>query len=203
VTKPPAKPAAAPAPASAQAEERTPPLSHPLRSGALSMRKPTRFDLRPDVQTCAAVAADLGLLSVSALRFKGEIRPAANRDFVLEADLEAVVDQPCAITLAPVRSTIHETVTRRYVSDWAEPSGDEVEMPEDDSSEGIPEVIDLGGVALEALVLALPLYPRAPGAALGDVAAAPPGAAPLRDADLKPFAGLAALRDRLDGGTEG
>ena len=58
MTKPPAKPAAAPAPASAQAEERTPPLSHPLRSGALSMRKPTRFDLRPDVQTCAAVAAD-------------------------------------------------------------------------------------------------------------------------------------------------
>nr|WP_246831364.1 DUF177 domain-containing protein [Pseudotabrizicola formosa] len=166
------------------------------------MRKPTRFDLVPDAATRAAIAADLGLLSVPYLRFKGEIRPAPNRDFVLEADLSAVVDQPCVISLAPVRAEITETVRRRFVSDWVDPTGDEVEMPEDDTAEGIPEVIDVGVVALESLVLALPMYPRAPGAELGEVAATPPGAAPLRDEDLKPFAALAALKDKLGGGSD-
>jgi hypothetical protein len=51
-------------------------------------------------------------------------------------------------------------------------------------------------------VLALPLYPRAPGAALGAITATPPGAAPLGDAELKPFASLAALRTKLEGGSD-
>ncbi|RGP36145.1 DUF177 domain-containing protein [Pseudotabrizicola alkalilacus] len=178
-------------------------MSQTFRSGALSMRKPTRFDLQPDAATRKAIADELGLLSVPFLHFKGEIRPAPNRDFVLEAELKAVVAQPCVVTLAPVRAEITETVLRRYVSDWEEPTGDEAEMPEDDTAEPIPEVIDVGLVALEALVLALPLYPRAAGAELGEVAATPPGAEPLRDADLKPFASLAALKDKMEGGAEG
>ncbi|MDO8885167.1 DUF177 domain-containing protein [Pseudotabrizicola sp.] len=180
-----------------------PALSQPFRSGALSMRKPTRFDLTPDAATRKAAAVELGLISVPALRFKGEIRPAPNRDFVLEAHLTAIVEQPCGVTLAPVRAEIRETVRRRYVSDWVEPQGDEAEMPEDDTAEAMPEVIDAGLVALEALVLSLPLYPRAAGAELGEIVATPPGAAPLRDEDLRPFASLAALKDKMGGGTEG
>ena len=178
-------------------------LSQPFRSGALSMRKPTRFDLQPDAATRKALAADLGLLSVPHLRFKGEIRPSPNRDFVLEAELTALVNQPCVVSLAPVRAEIAEKVLRRYVSDWVEPEGDEVEMPEDDTAEPMPDVIDAGLVALEALMLALPLYPRAAGAELGEIAAVPPGAEPLRDADLKPFASLAALKDKMGSGAEG
>jgi uncharacterized metal-binding protein YceD (DUF177 family) len=191
----------APLPAEIVAKAATPLLSHAFRSGALSMRKPTRFELRPDVATRQAIASDLGLLALPMLHFKGEIRPAGSRDFILEADLHAIVDQPCAITLVPVRSDIRETVVRRYLSDWTEPSGDEVEMPADDTTEGIPEVIDAGAVALEALTLALPLFPRAPGAELGEVAATPPGAEPLKDTDLKPFASLAALKGRMEGGS--
>ncbi|PJF10910.1 DUF177 domain-containing protein [Pseudorhodobacter sp. MZDSW-24AT] len=181
------------------APERSPALSHPLRSGALSMRKPTRFALSPEPAQRQAIAEDLGLLAVRTFHFKGELRPAPNRDFVLEAELEAEIEQPCVVTLAPVPAKIRETVTRRFVADWVEPSGDEVEMPEDDSAEPIPEVIDVGAVALEALVLALPQYPRAPGAELGELVATPPGAEPLRDVDLKPFASLAALKDKLGG----
>mgnify|MGYP005857179351 CR=1 FL=1 len=194
--KKPTPPASTPDPTPAVSP---PPLSQPFRSGALSLRKPTRFDLTPDATTRKAIAADLDLLAVPYVHFKGEIRPAPNRDFVLEAELIAVVDQPCGVTLAPVRAEIRETVRRRYVSDWVEPQADEVEMPEDDTAEGLPEVIDAGLVALEALALALPLYPRAPGAELGEIAATPPGAVPLRDADLKPFAALAALKQKLDG----
>lgn len=184
----------------------SPPLHHPLRTGALSPRKPTRFDLRPEASVRAAIASALDLLDLPAFRFRGELRPTGRSDYLLEAELTASVVQPCSVTLAPVPATIAETVRRNYLSNWQDPEGDEVEMPEDDTQEPLPEVIDLGAVAIEALALSLPLYPRAPDVALGEAVFAPPGSEPLREADLKPFAGLAALRDRLaasDSGSEG
>ena len=67
---------------------------------------------------------------------------------------------------------------------------------EDDEIEPLAERIDLGLVATEALALALPAYPRKPGAELGPAASAPPGPAPPRTR-AKPFAALAALRGKL------
>jgi hypothetical protein len=56
-------------------------------------------------------------------------------------------------------------------------------------------------VATEALALALPAYPRRDGATLGaHAASAPPGAAPLTDAEVRPFAALAALRAKYGEG---
>lgn len=178
-------------------------LSHPLRVAALSNRKPVRFDLKPDEATREAMAATLDITAVPAFRFKGELRPVGRQDFVLEGELEATVEQPCSVTLVPVITKLKETVLRRYDADFAFPEGDEVEMPEDDSVEPLPDVIDVGVVATEALALALPLYPRAEGAELGEAVFTAPGEAPLRDGDLKPFAGLAALKDRLGGGNSG
>ncbi len=172
-------------------------FSHPLRTGALSSRKPTRFALMPDAAARAAVAAELGLLTLSHLIFKGELRPSGARDFVLEARLEATVEQPCGLTLAPVTTAVAEDVIRHYLFEWSDPTGDDVQMTGDDTTDPLPEVIDVAAVAVEALTLALPLYPRAPGVAWAPVSAAPEGVAPLQDDDLKPFAGLAALRGRL------
>lgn len=172
-------------------------LSHPLRSGALSSRKPTRFDLRPDADQRTAMAAELGLLALHAFRFAGEVVPVGRQDFTLRARLEARLDQACIVTLAPVPAQIEEEVERRYLHDYVLPEAEEVEMPEDDSLEPLPEVIDVGAVAMEALALALPLYPRSPGAALGEATFPPPDAEPLADEAVKPFASLAALRDKL------
>jgi uncharacterized metal-binding protein YceD (DUF177 family) len=164
-----------------------------LRTGGLSPRKPTRFDHEAGAEERKALASDLGLLALRKLRLTGEITPAGRDAMELTARLQAEADQACVVTLTPVRAVIDETVRRRFVADLSQPEGDEVEMPEDDSTEPMPEVIDLAEVAAEALALALPLYPRAPGAELGTVVLAPEGVAPLTDADLKPFAGLAAL----------
>lgn len=180
-----------------------PPFHHPLRSATLATRKPTRFDLRPDRSTRDWMATQLGLIALPAFRFVGEIRPAGREDFTLEAKLTAEAVQPCSVTLAPVTAHLTEDVRRHYIAKWQEPEGDEVEMPEDDSEEPLPETIDLALVALEALELSLPLYPRAEGVALGEAVFAAPGTAPLRDEDLRPFAGLAALKSRLDGSDQG
>ena len=173
------------------------------RSAALSSRKPTRFDLRATEAERQALANDLGLIDLPAFRLKGEIRPVGRNDFELAAHLDADAVQPCSVTLSPVPAKLSEDIRRLYIADWHDPEGDEVEMPEDDSQEPLPEVIDLLDVARESLALALPLYPRAAGVALGEAVFAGPGTAPLRDDDLKPFAGLAALKAKLEPGSGG
>ena len=153
--------------------------SQPYRVTALPTRKPMRFTFAPDAAGRAAIAAELGLLDLPELRLAGEIRPAGKSDFTLEAALTARVVQPCSITLAPVPASIAEPVRRTYVRDYRLPDADEVEL-EDDTTDPLPEVIDVADVAREALALA--------------------GTAPLKDEDLRPFAGLAGLKAKLEGG---
>ena len=181
-----------------------PALSLPFRVATLSPRKPTRFDIIADPDQCRALAAELGLSRVESLSFKGEIRPSGKRDFMVVAELAARIVQPCSITLVPVKTTITDLVERKFLADFAVPEGVELEMHDgDDAIEPLPEVIDAGFLATEALALLVPLYPRAPGAVLGEVAVTEPGIVALRDQDLKPFAGLAALKARLDGQNSG
>ena len=176
------------------------PFSQPLRIAALAARKPTRFRLEADAAQRAVIAQDLGITALAALSFKGELRPLRSRDWELVADLVAEVEQPCSVTLVPVRTAISEKVERRYLADMPEPEADEIEMPTDDSQEALPAVIDPAAVAVEALALALPMYPRAPQAELGEAVFAADGVQPLRDEDLRPFSALASLAQKLESG---
>ena len=106
--------------------------------------------------------------------------------------------QSCVVTLAPVPAEVAEDVSRLYLADWVAPEAEEYEIPEDDSQEALPEVIDIAEVLREALALALPPWPRAEGADLGEAVFAPPGETPLTEEALKPFAGLANLLKRDD-----
>lgn len=167
--------------------------SQPYPTAQLLRRKHTAVVFAPDATARAAIAATLDLISLHAFRMTGEICPAGKHDLVLTARIMARMVQPCSVTLAPVETRIDEAVLRRYLTDFAEPEGSEVEMAEDDTTDPMTDSIDAAAVAIEALALALPLYPRSAGADLGEAVFAPPGAAPLRDADLRPFARLAGL----------
>ncbi len=173
-------------------------LSLPFRVATLSPRKPTRFDIVASPAQRSALAQELGLSRVDSLTFKGEIQPKGKHDYVIVADLNARIVQPCSISLQPVKTDISEAVRRTFLADFVVPEGDELELTGDETIDPLPEVIDAGLVATEALVLAIPLYPRAPGAELGDASFAEPGVKPLDDADLKPFAGLAGLKAQLE-----
>lgn len=175
----------------------TPSETH-LRLAALARNVPFAFRLEPDANARALLARELDILGLKKLRFEGEVMPEGNSDWHLKARIGATVVQACVSTLAPVTTRIEEDVERRYVAAFDEPEGGiEVEMPEDDSIEPLPVTLDLAGVMAEALALALPAYPRADGAESGDTQVAAPGVAPLTDEDVKPFAGLASLRDKL------
>lgn len=168
-----------------------------LRMADLTGNRRRAFDIQPEASERAELARELGLLALDALRFVGEVRPSGRADAVLEARLLAQATQACVVSLAPVPCTLDAVVQRTYVADWSDPEGDEIEMPEDDSREPMPTLLDLRAVMAEALALALPDYPRAPGATLGEAVFAAPGVEPLRDEALRPFSGLAALKDRL------
>ena len=170
-----------------------PPLSEPLRVAELATRKANRFKFIPDAAARAQVAEWAQIEALKALEFTGELVTRGRSDWVLTGKLSARVVQACSLTGAPVAARIEEEVLRRYLADWVAPTGEEAEMPEDDSEEPLGAVIDIAHVALEALELALPLYPRAEGAEFGAMEAAPEGAAPLESARPSPFAGLAGL----------
>lgn len=171
-----------------------------LQVSSLSQNKPTRFTLIPDEPTRRAIAQELDISALKKLRFEGEITPEGKRGFSLSGMLGATVVQACVVTLAPVTLRIDERVSLSFVppaqlEKFAEAS--EVEMPDDDRTEALGEVIDLELVMTEALMLNTPAYPRADGAALDVTTFAAEGITPLQNEELKPLAGLAALRDKL------
>lgn len=168
-----------------------PPFTHRLRVAHLNPHKPTPVMLEPDADTRAAIAAELGLLALPAMRFQAEISVGGNSAWVIAGRLTAEVVQPCVVTLEPVTTHIDESLRRIFSPHAATPEAEETEMP-DDEIEPLGQFIDPAEIAIEALALALPLYPRAEGAEL------PAESHPEQDGDAtrRPFAGL----DRLLGG---
>jgi uncharacterized metal-binding protein YceD (DUF177 family) len=138
----------------------------------------------------------VGAVSVEALGFKGRLRPL-DAGWDLQAKLTAHVVQRCVVSLDPVTERVEQTVRRRFLPE-ATPVETEIEIsPEhDDEIEPLGRRIDLGLVATEALALALPDYPRRPGAQLIGVTE---DDIPGEESEGRPFAALAALRDRMGG----
>lgn len=165
----------------------------------LSTRHPTRFNIVPSDAERQAIMETLGLSNLRKLRFVGEIEPKGRKGWTLKATLGATVVQPCIVTLEPVTTRIDETVVRRFELEEDLPeAGSEMEMPEDDTVELVPEVISAHGIMIESLSLALPAYPRAESAELGEAVFAEKGIVPMSEEDIKPFAGLKSLRDALE-----
>jgi uncharacterized metal-binding protein YceD (DUF177 family) len=169
----------------------------PLRVADLAQNSVTGFDFRPDSSEMQALARQLGLSGLRKLHFAGTIAAQGRRDWVLEARLGVSVTQPCVVTLDPVNTRIDTNVRRTFLANWSDPTEEEVEMDADDSVEPLGTHIDPRAIMIEALMLALPSYPRKSEAELGEAVFTKPGNAPMRDEDARPFAGLAGLRDTL------
>lgn len=159
--------------------------------------QPIAFDITPDAKALEVLAAELDLVALRKLRLKGALHPVGRADWEARAHLGATVVQPCVVTLAPVTTRIETDVTRLFVPQIEVPEGEEIEIPQEDSPEPLGRGIDLHLLMTEALALALPDYPRAEGAELGQAVFTEPGAQPMTDEDARPFAALKGLRDQL------
>ena len=85
----------------------------PFRMAAVSGKKPLHFNFVPDAAARALIAQSLALLDLPEFAFKGSLAPESRGDVGLSAKMTAVVVQPCAITLAPVRSRLGDDCERR------------------------------------------------------------------------------------------
>lgn len=169
-----------------------PEFSHVIEVAQL--RDGLDFDIAPTPAQAAALARLMDASALRKMRFRGRLSPLGARGWELDATLGATVVQPCVVTLEPVTTRIDQPVHRRFLP-LAGPASTEIRLDaeEDDALEPLGDRIDLGLVATEALALALPAYPRKPGAEL-------PAGAPEDTGDtdevIRPFAALAALRKR-------
>ncbi len=160
----------------------------------------TPFLLEPNAETRGALAEELNALSLRKVRFVGEITPHGRNAWQLKADLGATVVQSCIATLEPVTTRIDSEVSRRFVPAHkivAPEAGTETEMTDEDDIEELGDAIDLDAILAEALSLAIPAYPRKEGAEVADAQFSAQGVAPMRDEDMRPFAGLTSLRDKM------
>ena len=148
------------------------------------------FDIAPTPAEAGALARLLDARSVRKMRFAGRLTPLPRGAWQLDAALGATVVQSCVVTLDPVTTRIDQPVRRTFLPEPTRAAEIVVDPEEDDEIEPLTDRIDLGLVATEALALALPAYPRKPGATLGPDTPPPDEDAP------KPFAALAALRGK-------
>lgn len=176
------------------------PLSHTLAVATLSKAKPKGFDLRPEADDLDRIATFLGIRGVSDLRFKGDIASGPDDSWIVSARLTGVAVQDCVVTLDPVDQKIDEQVEQTFIPE-AELTEEDFDLDPDAEEDIAPyqDIIDLGALAVENLALALEPYPRRDDAAVPTSSFTAPGVAPLKDEDLKPFAGLAALKEKLAG----
>jgi hypothetical protein len=169
-----------------------PDFARVLRLAQLRDLESFDFDVAPTANEAAALARLLGASAVRKMRFAGRLEPAGRGGWRLEARLGATVVQPCVVTLEPVTTRIDQPVRRTWLPETGRPPAEVVlDAEADDEPEPLGERIDLGLVATEALALAVPAYPRKPGASLR------PPAGDADDERPRPFAALAALRGKL------
>jgi uncharacterized metal-binding protein YceD (DUF177 family) len=175
------------------------PWLHPVRPADLKKNHAHDFVLEPSAEIRQILAQTLGILGIRKLRMQGQLQPVGQNDWRFTGRIGATVVQSCVVTLDPVTTRIDEPVERVFIKDWETPdSGSEMEMPEDDTTEALTDVIDLGQIMAEALALALPPYPRSGDAEPVELNYTEPGKTALNDETSKPFAGLSALRDKLE-----
>ena len=178
-------------------------VNPPLNSGKIAVRTlksraDNAFLLRPDSAARARIAAFLGFDAVEKLRFEGTLCPDGREDWLLSATLGATIVQPCIVTQNPVTTRIDTPVRRRLLADPPRPDpADEAPFDGDDAWDALESEIDLHAIMCESLALAAPEFPRQPGAKLENAAVSPPGVAAIDAKGAKPFASLAALRDKL------
>ena len=176
----------------------TPEFSRILKVSSLNNTVNFEFDETPTEDETNAMAALFDVVSIRKMRFQGVISPFEDEGWLLEGSLGASISQNCVVTLERVRTRLDLDVRRIFIP-MAEPDENEITLDasHNDELEPLGREIDLGLIAIEALALAIPEYPRIEGAELPEGSFSPPDTADIEEDAPKPFAGLAALKEKL------
>lgn len=175
-----------------------PPLLHRVQVVTLDPEGENRFRLRPDAAERERIARFLDIPAVERMAMTGRILRLGD-GWQVRGQLTATVVQDCVVTLEPVRGTVDVPVRRSYQPGVEAPRAEDLELHEQDldAPDPLGSAIDLGELAVETLTLNLDRYPRAEGAELERTSALEDGSEASAGEEERPFAGLAALRERM------
>jgi uncharacterized metal-binding protein YceD (DUF177 family) len=164
------------------------PLGRPSRDGTVEAIEATPAE-------CAALARRFGLPGIATLSARFRLTPGEAGTVLAEGWLTAAVTQGCVVTAEPFDDVITESFTLRFVpvAQFDEDAEEDIEAPDEIPYEG--RAIDLGETAAEQLALALPPYPRRPGAALAAGVDVVPPEEPSAASGVSPFAALSRFRE--------
>jgi len=147
---------------------------------------------------------DIGILRERERSYSGDANAEDLVWLANEADAHAVKSLSYSLESRPWRKGI--MIEGKIAAYDAEGVGLEIEISDDfelgEPVDPLEDPLDLSALIAETLALALPEYPRADNTEPVEAAAAPAGTAPLTDDDVKPFADLKALRDKMSGAEE-
>ncbi len=164
------------------------------------------FEIETSAEERAAIAKRLDLIELNSLSASLRLVVDNDRGGVdVAGRFAAETVQPCAVTTEPLVCKVAGALAVCYAFD-AE-ADTPVEIDAEDESDDVPAEpivdggFDLGEALTQALSLEIDPYPRAPGLSF-DIhiggAAAEQGANTDAAAEAGPFAGLAALKNKLE-----
>lgn len=142
-----------------------------------------------------ALARRFKVREVSRLGYMADVKPYED-GWRVTGVARAELVQGCVVTLEDLPQVVEESFSRVFLPDAPDPDLADIDPSEDeDPPEPLGRSLDPAEMAAEAVALAIDPYPRKPGARFeGETAAeAAEGGAPT----TRPFAALAALRDRM------
>ncbi len=170
-----------------------PPFSRPFSVEELLRRPEEPLTLTADPDELAALASEVGVVSIEALKAVLKI-VKQGKEVRVTGEIRASVTQECVVTLEPFASEIAEDVdvrfafpaapipsqhreggrmSRRRAQDMMDHRPAPPVLPtheEDDPPDTIIDgKIDLGALAVEFMALGLDPYPRKPGAAFAEM----------------------------------
>ena len=173
-----------------------------VRFSELNQSKPFEFHFMLSNQEISDLIKRLDLLDLKKVSLFGILSPININEWSLKAELRATVKQKCVVSFKPVQTIVYETINRTFSSSALQNVSavdDDGTSPVifDDTLHEFNDTIDLADIIFEELTLILPLYPRLEGAELGSYSVTEPGAKPLNQENVKPFAQLSGLKDKL------
>lgn len=147
-----------------------------------------------------ALARRFGVPAVRRLTARAELAPWGPDGWRVWGVAEAGLVQTCVVTLEPVDTEVAERFERFLApaARMAEAAA-LVGSGAEDALDALSASIDVGEIAAETVALAIDPYPRRAEVSFEGCVQGPPGAEPLTDEAVRPFARLAALRARRGG----
>ena len=173
-----------------------------VRLSEINQSKQFEFNLILSNKKISELVKRLDVLKIKKLSFLGTLSSLSLNEWKLKAELRATVKQRCVVSSEPVQTTINEKISRTFShlasQNTSEPDDDGTSpVIFDDTLHELNDHIDLAEIIFEELTLILPLYPKIEGAKLGSYCVTEPGAKPLTEENIKPFAQLSELKDKL------